>query len=247
MKTEDIRPDFTLETAILEGGGGSFPSPPMVVGIDEAGRGPWAGPVTAGAAWINPEAVGALPEGIDDSKKLSKTRRPKLWEALQRLAEDPECLRLGVASVEAEVIDAIGILPATFRAMERAAMELRKDPVSGSAFDPGFVTRLHLLVDGDRAPEMPELAGSFQTRVETVVKGDGRSLSIAVAALAAKQTRDAIMTALDAEYPGYGWAGNMGYGAERHAEALAELGPTPQHRLSYRPVAEAAEAHGFTR
>ena len=247
MKTEDSRPDFSLETAILEGGDGPFPPPTMVVGIDEAGRGPWAGPVTAGAAWINPGAVDALPGGINDSKKLSPSRRARIWEVLQQLAGDPECLRLGVASVGAEEIDAVGILPATFRAMERAALELRKDPVSDSAFDPGFVTRLHLLVDGDRAPEMPELASSFQTRVETVVKGDGKSLSIAVAALAAKQTRDGLMAALDAEYPGYGWASNMGYGAKNHAEALAELGPTPQHRLSYRPVAEAAEAHGFTR
>ena len=219
----------------------------MVAGVDEAGRGPWAGPVTAGAAWINPEAVAQLPDGIDDSKKLSRSRRSALWEEIQRLAEDPECVRLGVASVGPEEIDDTDILQATFRAMEEAVLQLRIDPASGSAFDPDFVPRLHLLVDGNQVPTMPKLSQTTQTRIETVTKGDGKSLSIAVAALAAKQTRDGIMAGLDAQYPGYGWASNMGYGAKAHAEALAKHGPTPQHRLSYKPVAEAAAAHGYTR
>ena len=242
------RPDFALEAAVLgRTERGRSTAVPLVIGVDEAGRGPWAGPVTAGAAWINPEAVPRLPDGIDDSKALPKPRRAALCEKLQRLAEDPECLRLGVASIGAEEIDGIGILPATFRAMELAVLRLRIGPVAPSAFGPGFAKTLHLLVDGDRTPEMPELRRAVQTRIETVVRGDGLSLSIAVASIAAKQTRDGIMASLDAEYPGYGWASNMGYGAKAHAEALAKHGPTPQHRLSYRPVAEAAADHGYTR
>ena len=250
MKENFNIPDFSLEAAVLDEAA-RLPLPaPFVVGVDEAGRGPWAGPVTAGAAWVNPEAVGLLPKGINDSKKLKPSRRAELWERLQRLAEDPECLKLGVASVGPEEIDDIGILPATFRAMEEAVLYLRLETVSGGSVydrDRDFVKPLHLLVDGNLTPDMPRLTGAVQTRIDTIVKGDGRSLSIAVAALAAKQTRDGIMAALDAEHPGYGWASNMGYGAEAHRKALAELGPTPQHRLSYKPVAEAAEAHGYTR
>lgn len=231
-----FRPDFSHERALLNGGGDLFASPNLhVIGIDEAGRGPWAGPVTAGAAWINPDVIALLPAGIDDSKRLNPARRAALWEQLQRLAEDAAVLRVATASTAAEVIDEQGILSATFAAMEAAALGLELDDAP-----------LHALVDGTLTPRFAALAGQG-LMVTPLPKGDQRSLSIAVAAIAAKQTRDAEMIALDAEFPGYGWKDNMGYGTRDHAEALTKQGPSPQHRLSFRPVAAAASAHGYTR
>lgn len=193
------KPDFSFERAA--------PAAP-VCGVDEAGRGPWAGPVVAAAAILDPATV---PEGLNDSKKLSEPRREALFEALHETAE----IGVGVASVEE--IDRLNILNATWLAMRRAVADLPRAP--------GFA-----LVDGNRLPPdlpLPALA---------VVKGDGRSASIAAASIVAKVTRDRIMRALDAERPEYGWAANKGYGVAAHAEALRRWGVTPHHRRSFRPI-----------
>ncbi|MGC6485575.1 MAG: ribonuclease HII [Candidatus Puniceispirillales bacterium] len=231
-------PDFALEQSLLAATPADLfaTTPLQVIGIDEAGRGPWAGPVVAGAAWINPDHLKALPAGIDDSKRLTPGRRQELLAGLTSLAENPEILRFATASVSAAAIDERGILPATFDAMEAAAIEIAATSDS-----------LALIVDGHLAPPFADLARRQTITVMPVVKGDQRALSIAIAALAAKEARDAEMRQLDKAFPGYGWASNMGYGTRDHADALAKQGPTPQHRLSFRPVARAAEAHGYTR
>ena len=232
-------PDFSLENDLLKGTGDLFDQAGCcIIGVDEAGRGPWAGPVTAGAAWINPEALNMLPAGINDSKKLSASRRAELWEALQHLAGDPSCLQVAVASIEASAIDRDGLLPATFEAMENAALAL----TSGME-----ASALHLLVDGNLRQPFRNLAKVRPVQATPVVKGDKRSLSIAIAAIAAKQTRDGIMDRLDDQFPGYGWKDNKGYGTRQHADALAKQGPSPCHRLSFRPVAAVAAAHDHTR
>jgi len=233
------KPDFDLEHEALSLNNQDLfapQAPKVVVGIDEAGRGPWAGPVTAAAAWIHPEYVGDLPIGLNDSKTISPKKRASLWEALQVLAENPEIFRVHVSSVDAVDIDRMGILPATFHAMEMALSGL--DLVGHD---------LHVLVDGSLAPPFSSLSLRQSLRVQPVVKGDSRSLSIAAASIAAKQTRDAIMLELDRAWPQYGWRNNMGYGTQPHAETLAEKGPCPHHRFSFRPVARAAAAHGYTR
>lgn len=231
-------PDFSIERSLYAATPQDLfqTEAPLVIGIDEAGRGPWAGPVVAGAAWINPDHLDALPDGINDSKKLTPARRKDLLDHLSALAENSDILRFATAATSAEEIDRVGILPATFAAMEAAVMKL------GTA-----ATRLALIVDGNLAPPFPRLSRSNALSVMPVVKGDGRALSIAIAALAAKEARDAEMRRLDAAFPGYEWASNMGYGTRDHAEALAKQGPTPQHRFSFRPVAKAAEAWGTTR
>ena len=221
-------PDFSHEVALLEAGS------EIVVGIDEAGRGPWAGPVVAGAAWINPEAVNLLPKGIDDSKKLSPAERANLWQALLALAEDSSCLKVATAFISASKIDEIGILPATFKAMEEAYLKLNLDNSNA----------LHVLVDGTLKPPFSSLASA---QITPLKKGDSRSLSIAVAAIAAKQTRDAYMQKIDTEYLAYGWKSNMGYGTKKHAQALEQYGPCPHHRLSFKPVALVANKHHYTR
>ena len=231
-------PDFSLETALLNEAPADLfaAAAPVVIGIDEAGRGPWAGPVMAGAAWINPDCLDRLPRGIDDSKKLTSSRRQQLNHELQLLAEDKAALRLATAAVSAADIDAMGILPATFAAMEAAVMKLGLDDAP-----------LALLVDGNLTPPFATISRQQALTVTPLVKGDGRALSIAIAALAAKEARDNTMRQLDAICPGYGWACNMGYGTRDHADALAKQGPTPYHRLTFRPVAKVADARGYTR
>lgn len=191
-------PDFSFETAA--------PASP-VCGVDEAGRGPWAGPVVAGAAILNPATA---PVGLDDSKRLNAARRDALFLELQDHA-----IGVGVASVEE--IDRLNILKATYLAMQRAIAAL---PIA-----PG-----HLLIDGNRIPP------GLPTPAEAVVKGDSRSMSIAAASIVAKVTRDRIMQRLAKDYPGYGWERNAGYGVKAHAEALRRLGVTPHHRRSFKPI-----------
>ena len=214
-------PDFALEAEIRarHGGGGQI----LVIGLDEAGRGPWAGPVVAAAAWLDPERCPAeLRRGLDDSKRLSPARRAALLELLEHsAARGAAALGLGAAGV-AE-IDDVNILQATLRAMTRAAADLTAR--SGRAPEAA-------LVDGNRLPELPCPA-------EAVVGGDGLSLSIAAASILAKVTRDRRMAALARDHPGYGWERNRGYGTAEHRAALARLGVTPQHRRSFRPVREA--------
>lgn len=195
-------PDFLLEKAA----GG------LVAGIDEAGRGPWAGPVVAAAAILDPERLPTdLANRLNDSKKLSRPVRETLFNALQQHA----LLGVGMASV-AE-IDANNILAATMLAMRRAVEALPANPDIA-------------LVDGNRAPDLP-------CSVQTVIRGDGLSLSIAAASIIAKVTRDRIMTDLAKKHPGYGWERNAGYGTKVHKDGLDRCGVTIHHRRSFKPIA----------
>lgn len=185
----------------------------VVAGIDEVGRGPLAGPVIAAAAILNPQTLPLrLLEELDDSKKVSRARR----DVLASLVLEHCIVGFGEASVDE--IDRINILKATFLAMERAVAAL------GRNID-------WALVDGNRPPPLP-------CRVECLVGGDGISLSIAAASVAAKVRRDRIMAALALDFPGYGWEKNAGYGTPEHMQALRRLGPTPHHRKSFAPIAQ---------
>lgn len=178
-----------------------------VAGIDEAGRGPWAGPVVAAAVILDPAR---LPAGITDSKQLSKARREGLHPAILAAAE------VGVGRASAEEIDRLNILRATYLAMQRAVAALPRAPAAA-------------LVDGNRAP-------ALACPCRTLVKGDALSLSIAAASIVAKVTRDREMTRLAAEHPAYGWERNAGYGTAEHQSALARFGPTVHHRRSFAPI-----------
>jgi ribonuclease HII len=190
-----------------------------VCGIDEAGRGPWAGPVVAAAAILDRATLPAgLASELDDSKRLKPAARERLLAALGPHAA------IGVGEASAEEIDALNILQATFLAMDRAVAALDRDF--------GKVPDL-ALVDGNRPPPLPSVPGC---QVDCVVGGDGRSLSIAAASIAAKVTRDRTMAALAAAHPGYGWERNAGYGTAEHKAALEELGVTAAHRKSFKPI-----------
>ncbi len=190
-------PDFELETA----------SSGIVAGIDEAGRGPWAGPVIAAAVVLT---VGRIPEGLDDSKKLSAKKRALLYDQILAAA------RIGVGHATVAEIDATNILAASLQAMARAVADLDIDIDLA-------------LVDGNQAPQL-------HCPVKTVVKGDSKSLSIAAASIIAKVTRDRIMTDLAASFPAFGWQNNAGYGTAQHAEALEIQGVTLHHRRTFAPV-----------
>ncbi len=184
-------------------------------GIDEAGRGPAAGPVVAAAVILDPAGA---PEGLDDSKRLSAARRERLFVAL---ATDP-ATHIGVGIAEPEEIDRLNLLAATLNAMARAVAALPVVP-------------MRALVDGDAAPSLP-------CAVETVVGGDGVSVSIAAASIVAKVTRDQLMQAAHARWPAYGFDRHVGYLTARHREALARLGPAPIHRRRFAPVRQALSA-----
>ena len=180
--------------------------------MDEAGRGPWAGPVMAGAVILKYKTLSdELRAGLNDSKKIKPTARETLFKILRTQAR----IGIGVASVEE--IDRINILQATMLAMGRAIDELG-EPSPDLA-----------LVDGNRAPKI-------NCAVRTVVKGDTLSLSIAAASVVAKVARDRLMGDLDLQYPGYGWVRNAGYGTAEHKSALGVLGITPAHRKSFAPI-----------
>ncbi len=205
-------PDFELEDSIGK----------LCVGIDEAGRGPWAGPVAAGAVVIldrnlNPELLA----GLDDSKKLSSKKREKLYNLLSD-EEKSGKVSIGIGLASAQEIDELNILQATFLAMKRAVENLKVKPELA-------------LVDGNQKPK------NLPCNVQTVVKGDGKSMSIAAASIVAKVYRDRLMTALAEKYPYYGFEKNAGYGTALHIQGLKEHGATPEHRFSYRPVREIAE------
>jgi len=180
----------------------------MIVGVDEAGRGPLAGPVVAAAVVLCPDGI----IGLDDSKKLSAKRRAVLEAEIKAKCR----WAVGLASVEE--IDAINILQATMLAMTRAVQALSIEPSK-------------VMVDGNRLPRWSYTA-------EAVIGGDGIHPCISAASIIAKEHRDRMMIAADADYPGYGWASNKGYGAAVHMAALRELGPTPLHRKSFAPVAQ---------
>lgn len=196
-----FQPTFELETAELALSRGP------VAGIDEAGRGPWAGPVVAAAVILDPARI---PSGIDDSKVLDEDDREALY------ARITACAHVGIGIADRERIDRDNILQATMWAMQRAVATLPVKP------------RL-ALVDGNRAPRL-----ACDTR--TIVKGDAKCLSIAAASIIAKVTRDRLMIALGAELPGYGFERHKGYGTPEHKAALDRLGVSVHHRRSFRPV-----------
>lgn len=192
---------FELEGIELKLAGGP------VVGIDEAGRGPWAGPVVAAAVILDPTRI---PDGIDDSKALEPEDREAIYARLIAVAE------IGVGIADVRRIDRDNILNATMWAMAQAVRKLQSKP------------RL-ALIDGNRAPDL-----RCQTR--TVVGGDARCLSIAAASIVAKVTRDRLMVALGLELPNYGFERHKGYGTPEHQTAIGRHGVTPHHRRSFRPV-----------
>ena len=200
------RPDFAIEAAALA----AFGPGAQVCGVDEAGRGPLAGPVVAAAVVLDPNRI---PAGVDDSKRLPPARRAALAAALAGNARSA----LGVSSV-AE-IDRLNILHAAMLAMRRAIA--------------GLGGGLSLaLVDGNRVPD----SAGLDCELRAVVRGDRRSLSIAAASILAKTRRDEIMRGLAAEFPGYGWERNAGYPTAEHLGALRRLGATPHHRRSFAPI-----------
>lgn len=178
-----------------------------VAGVDEAGRGPLAGPVVAAAVILDEHNI---PAGLNDSKKLSATVREKLYNEIM------QCGYVGIGMAEPEEIDRINILAATMIAMGRAVSDLPVRPVA-------------VLIDGNRAPVL-------NIPTQTIIKGDSKSLSIAAASIIAKTVRDRIMKQAALRFPGYGFAGHKGYPTKIHREALLEIGPCPLHRYSYAPV-----------
>jgi len=183
-------------------------APAPVCGVDEAGRGPWAGPVCAAAVILKPRRV---PKGVDDSKKLSAQKRAALEVEIKEKA-----VAWGVGFASVEEIAALNILHATGLAMRRAVEAMAVAPV-------------YALVDGNYRFPLP-------CEVKTVVGGDALSASIAAASILAKTARDRLMGEMDEVYPGYGFSGHKGYRAPVHAEALLRLGPCPLHRMAWGPV-----------
>lgn len=188
----------------------------LVAGVDEAGRGPLAGPVIAGAVILDPERP---IEGLRDSKQLTANRREKLYEEICECA-----IAWSIGRADVDEIDHINILQATMLAMQRAVSALR--PVAEYA-----------LVDGNRCPE-------FDCPSQAIVKGDSRVAAISAASIMAKVTRDREMIEMDRRYPGYGLAQHKGYPSKAHIEALELLGVSPVHRMSYAPVRRIAERDG---
>ena len=178
----------------------------LVCGVDEAGRGPLAGPVCAAAVILPPDLE---LEGLNDSKKLSEKRREALYPLICEQA-----LAYGIAFASEQEIDELNILQATFLAMRRAVEQLGQKPDLA-------------LVDGNREPDFGDIP------VRTIIKGDSRSANIAAASILAKVTRDRFMLEQDAVYPQYGFAVHKGYGTQKHYAALREFGPCPIHRRSF--------------
>ena len=198
-------PDFSIEDSARSKG--YF----FIAGVDEAGRGSWAGPVVAGAVILEADKlIPLLRSGLDDSKKLTSRKRQKLFDIL------PTCASIGVGIADVNEIDKLNILEASLLAMTRAISDLPQKP--------GYV-----MVDGNKVPDLP-CPGEY------VVKGDSRSISIAAASIVAKVTRDNIMVNLAKTFTGYGWERNAGYGTQEHKLALERLGVTEQHRKSYAPI-----------
>lgn len=191
----------------------------LVAGVDEAGRGPLAGPVVAAAVVLD---IGRTPRKlrqlIDDSKKLSRAQRDEAFAALMQ-ARGGAVLALAVGAASTAEIDRVNILQATFLAMTRALARLPLRPD-------------HALIDGNRLPR------DLPCPATALIDGDALSFSIAAASILAKVVRDRAMTRLAMRYPGFGWTTNAGYGTEEHTQGLARLGPTRHHRLSFAPCAQ---------
>jgi ribonuclease HII len=195
-------PDFQHETGALARGA------TRIAGVDEAGRGPLAGPVVAAAVVLDPARI---PPGLNDSKQVAAARREALFAALMAGAQ------VGVGQASVDEIDTLNILRASHLAMLRAVAALPDPPD-------------HLLIDGNLVPRDPPCGAT------AIIRGDALCLSIAAASIIAKVTRDRIMVDLAQQYPGYGWDRNAGYPTPDHRAALLRLGVTPAHRRSFRPI-----------
>lgn len=195
-------PDLSFETQARDGGAR------MIAGTDEVGRGPLAGPVTAAAVILDP---GNIPDGLNDSKKLSAKRREALADQIWDMAD------VSMVHVSVAEIDEHNILRASHIAMERAVAGLRQ-------------TADFVLVDGNLIPK------GLSVPARAIIKGDSKSLSIAAASIVAKVGRDRLMEDLAQQFPGYGWEKNAGYPTKQHREALLNLGVTPHHRRSFAPI-----------
>ncbi|WP_138936552.1 ribonuclease HII [Roseovarius arcticus] len=195
-------PDYSYENAARVAGAY------IIAGVDEVGRGPLAGPVTAAAVVLDPARI---PEGLNDSKKLSGVKRALLYDLIAAVAE------VSIAHASVEEIDDLNILRASHLAMERA--------VAGLARTPDMA-----LIDGNMIPR------GLTIPARTIIKGDALSVSISAASIMAKICRDCVMRDLAQHYPGYGWETNAGYPSKSHKEALQNLGVTPHHRRSFKPV-----------
>ncbi|MFM2388814.1 MAG: hypothetical protein RLZZ437_369 [Pseudomonadota bacterium] len=195
-------PDLAFEDAARARGA------TCIAGVDEVGRGPLAGPVTAAAVILDPARI---PTGLNDSKKLTQARRMALAAELHAVAQ------VSIAHASVAEIDDLNILRASHLAMTRA--------IAGLPVVPD-----HVLIDGNQLPR------GLTIRADTIVKGDARSLSISAASIVAKVARDQLMVILAQQHPGYGWETNAGYGTAAHLQALLNLGVTPHHRRSFAPV-----------
>ena len=197
-----FKPDYSFETNLQDQGYN------IIAGVDEVGRGPLAGPVTACAVILNPKNI---PMGLRDSKTLSAKKRDLLYDLILQSSN------ISVVHVSVEEIDRMNILQASLLAMKKAIGNLRPCPE--------FV-----LIDGNRVPH------KLSVPVQTIVKGDCKSVSISAASIVAKITRDRLMGELSKQYPGYGWDKNAGYPTKQHQLALRHLGVSPHHRRSFKPV-----------
>lgn len=202
-------PDFSFEDKYAD----------EVVGIDEAGRGPWAGPVVAGAVvFHNRNESAELLQELNDSKKLSAKKREKLYALLQK-EQAKGNVSIGIGEASAQEIDNLNILQATFLAMKRAYQKLDKQPKFA-------------LIDGNRTPK------DFPCSTQTIIKGDALSMSISAASIVAKVYRDKLMQDLAKKYPYYGFEKNAGYGTKLHIDGLKGYGICDEHRKSYKPIQE---------
>lgn len=212
MHITQQQPSFYLERKYAVHG--------LVVGVDEVGIGSWAGPVMAAAVWIDPKLVAFLPEGIRDSKKLTYVKRDRICTELLKLN-----ISIAVGSADVKEIDSLNILNASFLAMERALVLLQEKLI-------GKINTI--LIDGNRKPKFKTFYEKIN--IMPIVKGDNISLSIAIASIIAKQTRDCYMLNLDSCHPEYGFNKHKGYGTKAHRASLVEFGPTCHHRSSFAPV-----------
>jgi len=195
-------------------------APTPVIGLDEAGCGPWAGPVVAGAVYFKSQNYDEMPwlKELDDSKKLTAKKREKLY---QQIISAKELLCYGVGFISSIELDKLGLSLAISGAMAKALDQITYQIEDSENF--------HLLIDGIRKPK-------FNRPMTTLVKGDQKSLSIAAASIMAKVSRDRYMKELDKKYPQYKWASNAGYGTKYHQEAIAKFGICEQHRKSFKPI-----------
>ena len=210
MRIDIYLPDFSLEESL------GLSTRAVIVGVDEVGRGPLAGPVTAAAVFFDRQKITSdLLTKIDDSKKIAQKKRATISKQIESIAI------IGIGWASSSEIDQLNILEATMLAMQRAIFSLRKQII----LDPDYI-----LIDGNKVPRL-----DFPSKA--IVRGDEKSISIAAASIVAKSKRDAFMTSLSKLYPCYGWEKNAGYGTREHLAAIEREGITVHHRRSFKPIA----------